>query len=102
MAEKKLLVRAFKIREITSWMSHDLGAAPSAACTLVGECGHVLGVNDAWASVYEPKVGGWLLVNQSGRAAYRDDVDFVAGAEHYGGNFYRVPLAGDILEGIDK
>lgn len=102
MTEKKLLVKAFKIHSAVGWMPQDMGAPQSAACVLMCKGGHRLSVNDAWGSVYEPQAGGWLLVNESGRCAYRSDEDFQPGAEHVKDDFYRVPLAGDILQGVDK
>lgn len=102
MTEKKTVIKAFKIRQVNGWMPQDMGAPQSAACILFCEGGHDLSVNDAWACVYEPQVGGWLLVNKSGRAAYRSDADFRAAAVHVKEDYYQVTLAGDILEGLDK
>lgn len=102
MTEKKLLIKAFKIRSAVGWMPQDMGEPQTAACVLMCEGGHRLSVNDAWGSVYDPQAGGWLLVNQSGRAAYRSDADFQNGAEHVEGDFWKVPLHGDILEGVNK
>lgn len=102
MTEKKLLVKAFKIHSAVGWMPQDMGEPQSAACVIMCEGGHSLSVNDAWGSVYEPQAGGWLLVNKSGRAAYRSDADFQAAAVHVKEDYYQVTLAGDILEGLDK
>mgnify|MGYP003407103188 CR=1 FL=1 len=96
------VIKAFKIHSAVGWMPQDMGEPQSAACVLMCKGGHRLSVNDAWASVYEPKEGGWLLVNQSGRAAYRSNEEFLAAAEHIQDDYYRVTLAGDILEGVDK
>jgi hypothetical protein len=97
-SSKTILVRAFKIKSCVEWMNFELGGEPSAACLLVCECGHKLSVNDAWAQVYTPEAGGWLLVNQTGRASYRSDVDFKAIAIHQQADFYHVPNGGDFAE----
>jgi hypothetical protein len=93
---KTVLVRAFKITGFVDWMQWDFDAAPSAECTLQCECGHTLYVNDAWASVYSPQPGGWLLVKQSGKAVYRSNEDFQAISVYKKDNFYEVPFLGDL------
>lgn len=90
------LVRAFKIRSAVGWMKQDMGSPDSAACVITCVCGHTLGVNDAWGSVYEPKAGGWLLVNQAGTPVYRSDIQFKATCVHVKDNFFNVPTHGDI------
>jgi hypothetical protein len=93
---KTVLVRAFKIAGFVQWMEQEFDAEPSAACTLTCECGHSLSVNDAWASVYAPQPGGWLLVKQSGQAVYRSNEDFLKISVHKKDNFYEVPFLGDL------
>jgi hypothetical protein len=93
--DQQVVVKAFKITEIPRWLSDTLGGEPSAACTLVCESGHTLSVNDAWASVYSPQVGGWLLVNRQGKPVYRSDEEFQKIATHIQNNFYHVPRGGD-------
>lgn len=93
---KTVLVRAFKITGFVEWMQQEFDAEPSAACTLTCECGHTLYVNDAWASVYSPQPGGWLLVKESGHAVYRSNEDFLAISVHKKDNFYEVPFLGDL------
>lgn len=77
-------------------MNFQLGGEPDASCTLDCEGGHYLNVNDAWARVYEPQSGGWLLVNKEGRAAYRSDASFTATCVHRKDQFYEVPFQGDL------
>ena len=91
-----VLVRAFRITGFVDWPQHEFDAAPSAACTLMCECGHTLNVNDAWAKVYTPKAGGWLLVKESGVAVYRSNESFKALSAHVKDNFYEVPFKGDL------
>lgn len=94
---KTVLVRAFKINACVSPMNFAYDVEPDASCTLSCEGGHCLTVNDAWARVYEPQSGGWLLVNKEGRPVYRSDASFRATAvQREDKRFYDVPFFGDL------
>jgi hypothetical protein len=96
LSPKTVLVRAFKIKRCVSPMSFELDGEEDLGCTLDCEGGHHLFVNDAWAQVYSPESGGWLVVNKEGRPVYRSNADFTATCVHRRDNFYDVPYAGDL------